>query len=121
MVQWFKGKKQITDNRLLSLNFDAQSDLQQKSLNRLVRFKEDTAFKIIEDVIFSSYQLELLGVHRIKTSDANDLARHLGRVDALFSIMQMMTSVKHATLPKEGNVHNLTEKKKARSSSRPII
>lgn len=121
MVQWFKKKELPCDGRLLTLNYDALSEAQNKALVRLVRFKAEAAFQIVEDYIFASYQMELIGVHRIKSHEPTAHARHLGRVDALFSVMRALSEVKASRFNDEEDKRKNEERKRARSGSRPVI
>lgn len=121
MVQWFKRKKSPCDRKLLNLNIGVHSAAQEKNLERLVRFRSEAAFNIMEDILSSAYQLELIGVHRVKTDDPCSLARHLGRVDALYALMRMMSDVKSVEVKKAADRADKEEKKRARGYSRPVI
>lgn len=121
MVQWFKRKKSPCDRQLLNLNAGVHAAAQEKNLERLVRFRGDAAFNIVEDILSSAYQLEIIGVHRVKTDDPCSLARHLGRVDALYALMRMMSDVKSVEVKKAADRAEQAEKKRARGYSRPVI
>lgn len=105
---------------MLSLNADALRDLQQKSCERLIHHKKTAAFEIIEDIVFASYQLELIGAHMLPNGDHAAFMRHQGRVDSLWELVKLFNHLKDAEIKKA--VEN--EKKNVRRSfetSRAII
>ncbi len=117
MVQWFKRKLK-PEFKLLSLNDDALLELQKKSFDRLYHYRKDTATQIIEDILYVSYQRELIGAHKIPHNDQYGFARHLGRVDAIMALIRNIEYVKSMVPEKNEETKRRVRRSEA---SRPII
>lgn len=119
-VQWFKGLFSLKV-RLMNLNKDALIEAQNKCFERLVYHKGDAVFQIIDDLVFVSYQLELIGVNQVPHTDAQGFARHLGRVDSLFQLVRIFNDLKQAEVQKA--IVREKEERRVRTfgTSRPVI
>ncbi len=117
MVQWFKLKAN-PKFRLLNLNDQALSELQQKNFERLVHHKSSAGTEIMEDIIFINYQRELIAAHKIPHNDHYGFARHLGRTDALAQMIRLIETAKTTVIKQE----KITKAKPIRTGyTRPII
>lgn len=118
MVQWFNLLRRPRF-RHLNLNAHALIEQQQKNMASLVHHAKDTAAQLIEEILYAQYQLELINAHKLNHNDQYALARHLGAVDSLSSMIRLIETAKNTTFRSE--VKKQVRQQRRSEHSRPVI